>query len=394
MDLGVYTDSLATAAALDGGSSSRAGNTVVRVLTAAELSASDIAAWSDLEARAIEPNAYMSPHFVLPALRHLEPEAPVEIWFAQRHAGRTAQLIGACAFVSRTWSKQCPFPHVSAYQSVHSYLSGLLLDRDHAAQAIEQMLDFACDTSGKGLAVVLPCAEISGPAATLMSAWARRHGSQVECLDSRSRSMLIPRQSGPEGLKAALGSKFKEVARNRRKLAEAGAVRWRAIRPSGSDPAVETFLQLEHGGWKAEGASSLRSKPAHEAFFQDMARRFAGKGRAWFTELSLDDRVIASTSNLISGAYGFAFKVGWNQEYRKYGVGILNEVELVEKSSEVCADLVLVDSGAEPGSFIDSLWSGRRQLGSLILPLGRTGRALWRVADSARTLKQRIQGNE
>lgn len=102
MDLGVYTESLATAATLDGGSACRRGNTIVRVLTAEELSASDMAAWSDLEARAIEPNAYMSPHFVLPALRHLEPEAPVEIWFVQRHAGGTAQLIGACAFVSTT----------------------------------------------------------------------------------------------------------------------------------------------------------------------------------------------------------------------------------------------------------------------------------------------------
>ena len=366
MDLGAYKGFLVTPSTMDGGSASLAGNTVVRVLTAAELSASDISAWSDLEARAIEPNAYMSPHFMLPALRHLEPEAPVEIWFVQRHAGGTTQLIGACAFASKKWSRQCPFPHVSAYQSAHSHLSGPMLDRDHAAQAIEHMLDFARDASGKGLAVVLPCAEVSGPTVNLMSGWAQRHGLHVEFRDSRSRSMLVPSQSGPEALKAALGSKFKEVARNRRKLAEAGTVRWRAIRPSGPDTAVETFLQLEHGGWKAEGASSLRSKPAHEAFFQDMASRFAGEDRAWFTELSLDDQVIASTSNLISGAYGFAFKVGWNQEYRKYGVGILNEVELVEKSSEVCADLDCVDSGAEPGSFIDTLWSGRRQLGSLI----------------------------
>ncbi|MEQ1804974.1 MAG: GNAT family N-acetyltransferase [Burkholderiaceae bacterium] len=366
----------------------------LRVLAAAQLTASDIAQWAALEDRAIEPNAYMSPHFVLPALRHLEPEAPVEIWFVQRHTGRTTQLIGACAFVSRRWSKQCPFPHVSAYQSVHSYLSGPLLDRDHAAQAIERMLDFARDAPGRGLALVLPCAEVSGPTASLMSGWARRHASHVHCVDVRSRSFLVPSQSGPSALQAALGSKFKDVSRNRRKLAEAGSVRWRAIRPSGPDTAFETFLQLEHGGWKAEGASSLLSKPAHGTFFREMALRFADERRVWFTELSLNERVIASTSNLISGTHGFAFKLGWDQEYRKYGVGILNEVELVENAPDVCSDLESIDSGAEPGSFIDTMWPGRRQLGSLILPLGRTGRALWRVAESARMLKQQVQGSE
>ena len=39
------------------------------------------------------------------------------------------------------------------------------------------------------------------------------------------------------------------------------------------------------------------------------------------------DKTIASTSNMVSGRAGFAFKVGWDGRFRKYGVGILNAIQ-------------------------------------------------------------------
>lgn len=366
-----------------------AGSKSLQVLRAEQLTAIDIAQWSALEARAIEPNAYMSPHFVLPALRFLDPQANVEIWFARRLDEDEAELIGVCAFVRRPWSARFPFPHLEAYQSVHSYLSGPLLDRMHAAQALEHMLDFALKARAR-LAIVLPCVESEGPIAELLSAWARRHATQAQRRDSHSRSLLVPSQAGPGFLKTSLGSKVNEMARNRRRLAGEGVCAWQALRPTEPAQAIENFLALEHRGWRAEAGSSLRSKPAHEAFFRDMTTRFAAEGRAWFTELSLNGQVIASTSNFISGSAGFAFKVGWNDDYRKFGIGILNELNLVESAPEVCSDLVYIDSGAASGSFIDSLWPERRQLSALVLPLGRVGQGLWRIAEAARATKARL----
>ncbi len=363
------------------------------MLSAAQVTHADIAAWSALEARAIEANAYMSPHFVLPALRFLDPGACSEIWLVQHQDARDGtRLIGACAIVLHQWTKLCPFPHVAVYRSEHSFLSAPLLDPEHAAQALERILDHALRARAKGMAFVLPCIEAAGPIATLVRAWAGRHGSGVREIGARSRAVLVPNQAGPEALKLAMGSKAKETARQRRKLATEGSLRWQSIRPR--DPAVpiETFLRLEHGGWKAEDGTSLRSNPAHEAFFQDMTTRFAAEGRAWFTELKVDDRVVASTSNLISGDIGFAFKVGWDNDLRKYGVGILNEMDLVQNAPDVCADLRYIDSGAAPGSFIEALWPARRQLSSLVLPLGRAGRMLWRITESVRAINSGMQG--
>ena len=390
MNSSAYRAALPTPSAPSASASGMAGSESLQVVRAEQLTAIDIAQWSALEARAIEPNAYMSPHFVLPALRFFDPQANVKIWFARRADEGEAQLIGVCAFVRRPWSARFPFPHLEAYQSVHSYLSGPLLDQTHAAQALEQMLDFALKARARGLVIVLPCVESEGPIAELLSAWARRHATQAHRRDSHSRSLLVPSQAGPGSIKTILGSRVNEVARNRRRLAGEGTCAWQASRPAEPARAIENFLALEHRGWKAEAGSSLRSNPAHEAFFRDMTTRFAAEGRAWFTELSLNGQVIASTSNFISGCAGFAFKVGWNDDYRKFGIGILNELNLLESAPEVCSDLAYIDSGAASGSFIDSLWPARRQLSALVLPLGRVGRSLWRLAEAAHAAKASV----
>ncbi len=390
MNSSAYRVASATPSAPSASVFGMAGRRGLHVIRVEQLTASDIAQWSALEARAIEPNPYMSAHFVLPALRFLDPQANAEIWFARRSDANDAELIGVCAFLRKRWSTHFPFPHLQAYQSVHSYLGGPLLDRAHAAQALEQMLDAALGAPTRGLAVVLPTVQSDGPVAELMATWGRHHATQMHRRDAHARAVLVPGQAGPGAIKAALGSKANEMGRNRRRLAREGTCEWHTLRPTEPGREIENFLALEHRGWKAEAGSSLRSDSAHESFFRDMTTGFATEGRAWFTELSLNGQAIASTSNFISGGAGFAFKVGWNEDYRKYGVGILNEVHLVENAPEVCSDLAYIDSGAAPGSFIDSLWPARRQLSTLVLPLGRFGQGVWRVAEATRTAKASV----
>src|SRR5690348_6216736 len=49
----------------------------VREFDARAVPAEVISGGTALESRALEPNAYLSPHIVLPAARHLDPELPV-----------------------------------------------------------------------------------------------------------------------------------------------------------------------------------------------------------------------------------------------------------------------------------------------------------------------------
>jgi hypothetical protein len=165
----------------------------------------------------------------------------------------------------------------------------------------------------------------------------------------------------------------------KRLLEEKGNVRWRALFGTEvEDGNIEHFLEVEHMGWKGERGTSLRSRPSHEVFFREMVNGFREGERLFFTEMCLDGVVIASTSNLISGGAGFAFKIGYHPGYAKMSPGVLNEVEFIQHAPNLCKLLSYIDSGALEGSYIDQLWAGRRILVSGTFgttPLGR--KVLW-----------------
>ena len=93
--------------------------------------------------RALEPNAYLSPHFVLPAVRHLDPASSVFALMVERQqapgAPRKLEAVLICQPTLGT--KTFPVPHLHVYRSLHSFLTGVLVDRDQPDEALGALLD-------------------------------------------------------------------------------------------------------------------------------------------------------------------------------------------------------------------------------------------------------------
>jgi hypothetical protein len=300
----------------------------------------------------------------------LEGSNPVTIIAIQACGAGRAELIGVGIF-RRVWgTRHLPLPHLIAYQSRHSYLSGMLLDRCWASAALEAFFDYV-RRLGWCQGVVFNKLIRDWPLDRLLTTIATQKGSP--CVQSQPvmRAILEPTPSlvTPEDVLGA--RRARDFRRCRRRLEEQGAVGWQLHRSRGIPKhTVETFIDLEHQGWKGECESSLRSNAADEAFFRDVVGRFSAEERAFFTELSLDGKVIAATSNFISGRAGFAFKLGWDASYAKVSPGTLNELEFVRRfPGEVCADLQYLDSGAVAGSFIEKIWPGRVSVHAWCCPI-------------------------
>ncbi len=353
-----------------------------------ELDERDLQAWTALESRAIEPNAYLSPHFVLPALRHLDAGMrPVLAWIEER-GSRT--LMGVGVFRRSPGTRSFPWPHLSAYLSCHSFLGGLLLDAEQIDGAVAALMRGLGGLSiSQGL--VLPKTDCDGPLAQALARHLEPRGLPMLKLGPQERAMLDMSACGEDMLRDLLGKKINEVNRCRRRLAEMGELSWHCFGQDGPLPeaAIENFLHLEHQGWKGESGTSVRSVPAEEAFFREMVARFDAEGRALFTELHLNGRAIASTCNFISGTMGFAFKVGWDPELRKFGPGMLNEIEFIRQGRERCPQLTMFESGASSDSFISKLWPGRRHLGALLVPGSRLASSAMLAAERLRESRRR-----
>ncbi len=360
------------------------------VVRPGHLDPATIDAWRALEDHAVDPNAYLSPDFVVPALRYLTPERDVTI-VVVRSGGCGDALAAAGVFERIPSSLRHPLAAATGYLSPHSFAGGLLLHRDVAPAAAVALLEALRDGAPGVHALELTSCGLHLSAETELGRALSHAGFRWFEAWTKERSLLVPAECGPDCLDELLGKRQrKSVRRNERKLAELGELEWRFVGGKQvGEEQIRRFLELEHMGWKGEEGTSLLSTPEGTRFFEEMTRAFAERGGAYFTEVLLDGEVISSTSNLISGRAGFAFKVGWDPAYKKMGPGTLNEVYTLTGAREHLSDLDFVDSGADPGSYIDDLWRGRRRLTTGTLTLTPLARVTHASLDLARRLKRR-----
>ena len=364
----------------------------VRTVTIEDMTPGLISAWSELEARAVEPNAYLSPHFVVPAIRYLDPSAPIFITLIETGAPGSPDLVGLGVFRGVVGTRRFPIPHLVAYRSRHSFLGGVLLDRERGPAAMDALFDHLHPLRYLWHGLELNDTWGDGPLSEMIGRATAERGLSRHEWDVRSRAVLMAHDGSDEPDKT-MKARDKSIKRCLRKLEERGRVTWTLHRHRPiAETAVESFLELEHRGWKGESGTSLRSNALDEVFFREVVSGFGAAGRALFTELKLDDQVIASTSNFVSGQSGFAFKTGWFPELAKMSPGVLNEVELMRSFLQgPCSDLELFDSGAAEGSYIEKLWTGRRPLASNAIALSSMGRSVLRAGHTVRAFKQRLR---
>lgn len=365
---------------------------LIRAFPSTRIDEGFVADWVALEGRAVDGNACLSPHFVLPALQYLDPRKRTVLLSIVRTDSTGDRLIGLGVFVARPPTRRFPLPHLEAYRSRHTFLTGMLLDQDFQWLALEGLaaylssgkihwsgLEFQDRLADSALDQIHQNRTITSP--LRWSEYYRQH-----------RAILSPENAAPM-LDAALseGSLGKDLRRKRSRLEKLGKVESRVlVGTEVDDEAIERFLHLENLGWKQENGSSLLGQPDHAEFFRDMTRRFAAAGRAVFCELMVDGRVIASSSNYISGRVGFAFKIGWDPEFASAGPGLLNELVLMRWIAERRFDLDYFDSGSVEGSYIERLWKERREVVSGVIVGGNVGLTILPAIAAARTLKRAL----
>ena len=153
----------------------RAEHLEVRWRRPEELDARELQAWTGLESRAAEPNVYLSPHFVLPALRHLDASLRPVIAWIEAGTGAARELVGVGVFRRSPVSRSFPWPHLSAYLSCHSFLGGLLLEAERLDAAVAALMR-AIGGLSPWQGLVLPKTDCDGPLARALARQTDRRG--------------------------------------------------------------------------------------------------------------------------------------------------------------------------------------------------------------------------
>ncbi len=311
--------------------------------------------WRMLGKHALSPNAYLTPEFIIPAQKLLTPNIDIVIISIEKKIINEVILIGLGVFQIVQPSFKIPFKYLTTYRSTHSFLGGILL-HEHHGFAMEEMLNYIKSLnkwSGVQFSEFKKTNEIVNINHNLLN-------NDIHWFEFNDvfRAILYPKNSGLLYLDNKLNKKYlKNLRRKKRNLKKLGDLSWNIVyKKNITNETINEFLTLENSGWKGDSGTSLLSNVDSSNFFKKIVIEFKDNNDIFFTEIKLNNKTIASTCNFVSGNVGFAFKLAWNEDYSKYSIGILNEIELIINAPDSFSHLSYIDGSNMPGSFLEKLW--------------------------------------
>ena len=339
-------------------------------------------AWRDLSARALEPNVFAEPAFVLSALRNFAGADRLQLLLAWR-SGADERLIGAVVL---------QFPKLSlglgvarVWQSNQAGLAALMLDRDAAEEALAAVMDWIARERPGIIGLLVPSLDTTGPTARAVQALGSHKTAPARVVARRGRAVLNAAEGVAQGFEAALPKKrLKEWSRQLRRLHERGVA---AFRIASDGAAVESFLALEAKGWKGAQRTALGANADLAAFTRSMLAGFAEDGKLAIHLLEIDGAPVAAGLVLRSGPRAFYWKTAYDETYAEYSPGLQLTLEL-SRRQERDASIATTDSCAIEGHpMIDRLWRAKLALADMLLPMRPDSQprlALWTMADDIR----------
>jgi len=354
------------------------------------LSASIAAQWVVLADQAAEPNCFAERWFLQPSLDLLAEPGDVQIAIVTSHSGL---LVGMIPLTVKPSYGRIPVANVQNWIHHNSFLGVPLVRRGMENQFWQVLLD-ALDKAkwAKGLLHIRALPDNGRTLRGLQEA-AASLGRPCDIVHRTRRALLKSEQASQEYWETNVRKKKrKELNRLANRLGELGEINYATLAP-GDDvaPWIDAFLTLEKNGWKGKAGSALGCDPKLSKFLEVTAAGAHAAGKLDFHRLDLDGKPIAMLINFLSAPGGFSFKIAFDEEYARYSPGVLIErynLRILESR-----DIDWIDSCAvENHSMIDSLWSERRDIVRVSVPLGGAGAGLlFRACRAAETTAAQIR---
>jgi CelD/BcsL family acetyltransferase involved in cellulose biosynthesis len=356
----------------------------VRRVPAGGASDADLAAWSDLAARAIEPNPFFEPDLLAPAAALY---GGVDLGLIESEDGR---LLGALPLRRVHRWRRIPATCLSVWRHPDSYLGTPLLAPEAPVEALGALLDHSRTHARAGL-IAFEWLGTGGPVEAALREAASDRGLdpiEYECFD---RASLVKRLE-PDYLKEKLSKgRARELRRLRRQLVEELGEPLEVSDRTGDPEAVEGFLAAEAGGWKGTHGTAFLGSPAYADFFRDVCARFADAGRLQLLVLSGGGVDIAWKVNFVAADAIFCFKIAYAEQWARFSPGVQLELDFVEIFHGT--NSTWSDSCAAPDNeMINRLWPDRRSLATLLVPTGGVrGAASRQSARTAMAVRRRMR---
>lgn len=330
--------------------------------------------WNSLAGRAVEPNGYYLADWELAVDAFASGRtgaSALTAWSAAADGTNPAPALHGLVPVISFWQAyRLPLP-VLVSADPYGTLGTPLLDRATSLESAVALLDKARDAGARAL--LLRDVALDGKALAAFTAALARDDLRPRLVSAHARACLDATRDANTLLRDALGArKLKELRRQRRRLADHGAVKFDVARtPDEVSRALEVFLALEASGWKGKRGTALLQRAGDSRFVRAAAPMLAKTGACEIVSLHAGATPVAAAIVLRHQNRAFYFKIGINETFAKFSPGVQLTLDLTR---HLCADpfIATADSTADAGhTMIEPIWRGRLRIGNVLLPLYR-----------------------
>lgn len=358
------------------------------LIAATDLSERELSQWRELATRAVEPNPFFEPEYVLPLHHGLGGGDALQLLIV---SDGTAWLACVPVHVASRWHR-IPVRSLATWRGhvLYGLLGTPLVAPERTEEAIATLLAAMPGAApGAGFGSLEWLAAEGPVGAAVEAALAERTPAPVPF--ERFERATLRRRPEPTYLEETLSAKHRrELRRQRRKLEEALGEELQTTDLADSNAAYEQLVALEAAGELAGRGTVLAADSGHLDFFTAVCRNFAAQGRLQLLTLQAGGQILAMKCNLRAGSTLFMFKIAYDETWSRFSPGILLELEMVKLFHDDTG-AELMDSCADPNNaMINRLWPDRRTLTTTLLPAaGLKGRAVRPMLTSARNLRDR-----
>jgi CelD/BcsL family acetyltransferase involved in cellulose biosynthesis len=345
----------------------------------ADLTERDLSRWRELSDRALEPNPFFEPDFVMAGAEHLDQGVGLLV------VARSSEEWLACLPVSSiTRWKRLPVAAVAAWRNLYGYLGTPLVAPGDPEGALSALVSHALEGGPRQRILVLDWVRPDGPVGlAIANVVADRPGRPLR-YEEFDRA-LLERRPGGDYLEETLRPHHRrELRRQGRRLGEALGAPIEARDVTGDRAMVELFMELEDAGWKGRRGTAFAQQPEHAAFFRQVCDSFRSSGRLQMLALTAGDKIAALKCNLLAGDELFGFKIAMDESLSRFSPGVQLEVAAVTEFHERMPHARFDSCAAPDNEMINRLWPDRRPLVSYAIPTASaTGWASARGVEAA-----------
>ena len=329
-----------------------------------------IAPWTNLAERALEPNIFFHPAFMLPALTHVTGPQNLKLLLAWEKAETTTRgrLLALWPVVDHGGLA----PSLTTWRHDYCCLGAPLLDRAQAWAGLDAIVRHLRADGRRAPIVGIEQLRRDGPFFSLVTRYIRQQGLEIEFLAQYERAVLDVTRGESAKTNSVSSKKGKELRRQSRRLHERGSVSFGVAEQGDAlNRQIEAFLALEAKGWKGKDGGAFLRRPERAAFLRIVTRMLGHSARCRIYWLACNENIIASNIIFIDNGIAYFWKTAYDEKFAALSPGVQLTLQMTDSLLNE-PKLKWVDSCAIPQHpminhiwrteepFVDILFSCRR----------------------------------